>query len=268
MRLGWIDPLFLARRSTRLERLVAVTESAAPDLAITLTSFFSAFITGVVCALAIGFAISLSDYSRKMLLPLLVLGVTIPKVTLLPLFILWFGIAQTPIIVFGALSGFFPMVVNVVTAAAEVKPNQLLLAKAMGFGRFQIFRKVTLPAMLPVLVSGLFYACNASMMGVFIVELALARHGLGAFVHDLAVDVPDRRYVCRGDADRLDHGRHQYGALVCRAVFGRWRASRIRAEGRTGHRRDESFGSLGLSLRWRCRRNPRRRSTRSSTAPR
>ncbi|HEX4193879.1 MAG TPA: ABC transporter permease subunit, partial [Stellaceae bacterium] len=159
----------------------------APDLAITLTAFISAFVTGVFFALVIGFALNLSTYGRKMLLPLLVLGVTIPKVTLLPLFILWFGIAQTPVIVFGALSGFFPMVINVTTAGGEVKPNQILLAKAMGFGPLQIFRKVTLPAMLPVLVSGLFYACNASMMGVFIVELALARHGLGAVVHDLAV---------------------------------------------------------------------------------
>ena len=111
-----------------------VTKHAAPDLAFTLTAFLSAFVAGVFFALAIGFAICLSNYSRKMLLPLLVLGVTIPKVTLLPLFILWFGIAQTPIIVFGALSGFFPMVINVMTAGSEVKPNQILLAKAMGFG--------------------------------------------------------------------------------------------------------------------------------------
>jgi NitT/TauT family transport system permease protein len=187
VRLGWIDPLFLATPLDTLEHLVPVTEHAAIDLATTLTAFSAAFVTGVFFALVIGFALGLSNYGRKVLLPLLVLGVTIPKVTLLPLFILWFGIAQTPVIVFGALSGFFPMVVNVTTAAGEVKPNQILLAKAMGFGAFQIFRKVTLPAMLPVLVSGLFYACNASMMGVFIVELALARHGLGALVHDLAV---------------------------------------------------------------------------------
>jgi NitT/TauT family transport system permease protein len=187
VRFGWIDPLFLATPLDTLEHLVPVTEHAAPDLAITLTTFLSAFVAGVFFALAIGFAIGFSNYSRKMLLPLFALGVTIPKVTLLPLFILWFGIAQTPVIVFGALSGFFPMVINVMTAGGEVKPNQVLLAKAMGFGPLQIFRKVTLPAMLPVLVSGLFYACNASMMGVFIVELALARHGLGAVVHDLAV---------------------------------------------------------------------------------
>jgi NitT/TauT family transport system permease protein len=187
VRLGWVDPLFLASPLDTIEHLVPVTRHAALDLAITLTAFISAFIAGVFFALAIGFALNLSTYGRQMLLPLFVLGVTIPKVTLLPLFILWFGIAQTPVIVFGALSGFFPMIINVITAGSEVKPNQIRLAKAMGFGAVQIFCKVTLPAMLPVLVSGLFYACNASMMGVFIVELALARHGLGAVVHDLAV---------------------------------------------------------------------------------
>ena len=187
VRLGWIDPLFLASPLDTIEHLVPVTIHAAPDLWITLIAFVSAFVAGVIVALIIGLALNLSPYGRKTLLPLLVLGVTIPKVTLLPLFILWFGVALTPVIVFGALSGFFPMVINVTTAANEVKPSQILLAKAMGFGSLQTFLKVTLPAMLPVLVSGLFYACNASMMGVFIVELALARHGLGAVVHDLAV---------------------------------------------------------------------------------
>jgi ABC-type nitrate/sulfonate/bicarbonate transport system permease component len=187
VRLEWIDPMFLASPQDTLRHLIPVTRKAAPDLYATLTSFSVAFVTGVAGALLVGFVISLSDYNRKVFLPLLVLGVTIPKVTLLPLFILWFGIEQVPIIVFGALSGFFPMVINVMTATGEVKPNQILLAKAMGFNRLQIYRKVIFPAMLPVLTSGLFYACNASMMGVFIVELALARHGLGAFVHDLAM---------------------------------------------------------------------------------
>ena len=135
----------------------------------------------------IGFAISLSGYTYRVFMPLLVLGVALPKVTLLPLFILWFGIEQTTIIVYAALSGFFPMIVNVMAASLEVKPSQVLLAKAMGYGTIRTYAKVIFPAMLPVLASGLFYACNSSMMGVFIVELALARFGLGALVKDLAM---------------------------------------------------------------------------------
>jgi NitT/TauT family transport system permease protein len=187
VRWGWIDPLFLASPAATLARLGPVIRTASPDLYATVASFLIAFSAGVAASLALGFAIHLSDYATRVLRPILELGITVPKVTLIPLFILWFGIGRTPIVVFGALSGFFPMIVNVMAASAEVKQNRIWLARAMGFGRFQIYRKVIFPAMLPVLATGLFYACNASMMGVFIVELALARNGLGAFVHDLAM---------------------------------------------------------------------------------
>ncbi len=187
VRWEWIDSLFLAGPIEAMREIVPVTLAAIPDIAATLTEFAAAFASGVAAAILIGFAINQSPYAYKVFTPLFALGVSIPKVTLLPLFLLWFGIGKPPIIVFGALSGFFPMILNVMAAASEVKPNQLLLAKAMGFGKVQIFRKVTLPSMLPVLSSGFYYACNASMMGVFIVELALARHGLGVVVHGYAV---------------------------------------------------------------------------------
>jgi ABC-type nitrate/sulfonate/bicarbonate transport system permease component len=161
VRLGWIDSLFLAGPIEAMTQLWPVAKTAGPDIAATLTEFGSAFAIGVAAAIGFGLAINTSPYAYKMFQPLLVLGVSIPKVTLLPLLLLWFGIGKTPIIVFGALSGFFPMIVNVMAAGSEVKPNQLLLAKAMGFGKAQIFRKVTLPSMLPVLSSGFYYACNA-----------------------------------------------------------------------------------------------------------
>ena len=187
VRLGWIDSLFLASPVETAAKLRWTTRMAGPHLYATLTAFGAAFSAGVLLAVVLGFVINISRYTYAVFMPLLVLGVTIPKVTLLPLFILWFGIEKTTIIVYAALSAFFPMIVNVAAAGLEVKPNQVLLAKAMGYSNMQIYRKVIFPAMLPVLSSGLFYACNASMMGVFIVELALARFGLGAFVHDFAM---------------------------------------------------------------------------------
>jgi len=187
VRLGWIDKLFLAGPIEAALRLGPVASKVAPDILATLVEFGSAFCIGIALSVTLGFAINQSPYATAVFRPLLVLGVTVPKVTLLPLFLLWFGIDKTPIIIFGALSGFFPMVVNVMAAGTEVKPNQLLLARAMGYGRFDILRKVTFPAMLPVLSSGMFYACNAAMMGVFIVELGIARQGLGVVVHGYAV---------------------------------------------------------------------------------
>ena len=158
-----------------------------PHLVATFSSFAASLITGVLAALIVGLLVNTSEYAYKVFMPLLVLGVIIPKVTLLPLFILWFGIDKATIIVYGALSAFFPMVVNVSAASREVKPAHVTLARAMGYSKSQIYLKIVLPAMLPVLTSGLFYACNAALMGVFIVELVLARFGIGAFVRTLAI---------------------------------------------------------------------------------
>jgi ABC-type nitrate/sulfonate/bicarbonate transport system permease component len=184
--LGWIDSLFLAAPLATARALVPTAIIAGPHLAATFSAFVVALATGVFAAVVIGLLVNTSRYTYTVFMPLLVLGVIIPKVTLLPLFILWFGIEKATIVVYGALSAFFPMVVNVSAACQEVKPAQITLARAMGYSKVQTYRKVIIPAMLPVLTSGLFYACNAALMGIFIVELVLARFGIGAFVRDLA----------------------------------------------------------------------------------
>lgn len=184
--LGWIDSLFLAAPLATARALIPTTILAEPHLAATFSAFAVALVTGVLAALVVGLLVNTSRYTYTVFMPLLVLGVIIPKVTLLPLFVLWFGIEKATIVVYGALSAFFPMVVNVSAAGQEVKPAQITLARVMGYSKIQTYRKVIIPAMLPVLTSGLFYACNAALMGVFIVELALARFGIGAFVRNLA----------------------------------------------------------------------------------
>jgi len=184
--LGWVDNLFLATPLATARVFISTAILSEPHLAATLSSFIVALFMGVLAAMVVGFLVNLSRYSYFVFMPILVLGVAIPKVTLLPLFVLWFGIEKTTIIIFGALSAFFPMIVNVSAASQEVKPAQITLARAMGYSRIQTYRKVIFPAMLPVLTSGLFYACNAALVGVFLVELFLARSGMGAFIRDLA----------------------------------------------------------------------------------
>ena len=184
--LGWGDSLFLATPLATASVFVKTAILSGPHLAATLSSFALSLVLGVAAALIVGFLINQSRYTNFVILPLLAVGVTIPKVTLLPLFVLWFGIEKSTIVIYGALSAFFPMVLNVSAASQEVKPAQITLARAMGYSGLQTYRKVILPAMVPVLPSGLFYACNAALMGVFIVELVLARSGVGAFVRDLA----------------------------------------------------------------------------------
>lgn len=186
-RLEWIDPLFLAGPIDSFRALPEVIGISKPHVYATVGAFFIAFFASSFVGAVLGFGIGSVNYLYKTFMPLLILGVSIPKVVLLPLFILWFGIGKLTIITYAALSGFFPMIINTMAAVKEVKPNQVLIAQAMGFGKLQIYKKVVFPSMLPVLSTGLFYACHSSMTGIFIMEMALARYGLGAMVYSLAV---------------------------------------------------------------------------------
>ena len=145
--LGWIDSLFLAAPLATARALIPTTILAEPHLAATFSAFAVALVTGVLAALVVGLLVNTSRYTYTVFMPLLVLGVIIPKVTLLPLFVLWFGIEKATIVVYGALSAFFPMVVNVSAAGQEVKPAQITLARVMGYSKIQTYRKVIIPAM-------------------------------------------------------------------------------------------------------------------------
>jgi ABC-type nitrate/sulfonate/bicarbonate transport system permease component len=116
------------------------------------------------------------------------------------------------------------MVVNVSAAMQEIKPAHLVLARAMGYSRARTYQKIILPAMLPVLGSGLFYACNAALMGVFIVELALARFGVGAFIRDLASTFRTRElYAAIIITASITVVINMFLWIMARR-FGRWRA--------------------------------------------
>lgn len=223
VRRAWIDSLFVASPVDTLASLGATTILALPYLYASVTELLLGFALGVGLAIILGFTLNSSGYARLVFVPMLVAGVTIPKITLLPLFILWFGIEKTTVIVYAALSAFFPMIINVAAAGSEVKPNQILLARVMGYGHIQVFRKVIFPATLPLLASGLFYACNAAMMGVFIVELALSRFGMGALIHDLAVSFRTPELYAAVLLTAAITGSMNMGLWYLVRYLGRWR---------------------------------------------
>jgi ABC-type nitrate/sulfonate/bicarbonate transport system permease component len=187
VRLGWIDKLFVASPYLTIVSLNKSWGMAIPHLKATLWEFGLAFFMALSLGIGLGLVIGVVRYLNRLLSPVIPIGITIPKVTLLPLFILWFGIGKSVIIIYAMISGFFPMIINTMAGVSEVKPSYIIAARSMGYSTFQIYRKVVFPSMLPVLSSGLFLCSVHTMMGVFIVEMALARIGLGALIYQMAV---------------------------------------------------------------------------------
>jgi NitT/TauT family transport system permease protein len=187
VRLGWIDKLFLASPYLTLISLKKTWGLAWPHLTTSLLEFAIAFFFALTLGISLGLVIGVVKDLRNLLSPFIPLGITIPKVTLLPLFILWFGIGKSTIIIYGAISGFFPMIINTLAGVSEVKPSYIVAARSMGYSTFQIYYKVVFPAMLPVISSGLFLCSVQTLIGIFIMEMALSRFGLGALIYQMAV---------------------------------------------------------------------------------
>src|SRR5229473_904794 len=136
-----------------------------------------AFVLSVVIGLVIGLAVGLQPFARKSFMPIILLLYGTPQVTILPLFILYFGIGPASKIAFGVTHGFFPIIVTIVAGVQNIKPILLTSAHSMGASRWQILRHVIFPHMIPSFFSGM----RLGMTGVLLGELYVSTAGIGYF---------------------------------------------------------------------------------------
>lgn len=133
---------------------------------------------GIIVGILLGF----SRWLDAMLMPVVYSIYPIPKIALLPLFILWLGIDETPKITLIAIGVFFPVVINTYTGVRNVDPSLIKAAATFGSTRFNIMRKVILPASLPMIFAGLKISAGYSMLLLVSAEMIAAEKGVGAMI--------------------------------------------------------------------------------------
>jgi sulfonate transport system permease protein len=109
---------------------------------------------------------------------------TVPIIGLLPLFIIWFGIDETPKIVMIAVAVTFPIYVNTFTAIRGVDEKLVEAGSTFGLGRFGLIRHVLLPAALPGFLVGLRFALVISWLVLVFSETINAQRGLGHLLNN------------------------------------------------------------------------------------
>jgi NitT/TauT family transport system permease protein len=179
----WIDPSFLSPPSTVLMSLDELfsTKGIPHALQLTLWELAVAFLIAVVIGLAVGLAVGLSGFSRRSLMPIILLLYGTPQVTILPLFILYFGIGPPSKIAFGVTHGMFPIIMTVVAGVQNIKPILMTAARSMGAHRWQIFRWVIFPHMIPSFFAGMRLGMTGVLLGVLLAELYVSSAGIGYF---------------------------------------------------------------------------------------
>ena len=179
----FVDQLFLSPPSLVVTSLGALfaTANVPAALILTLWELAVAFVLAVAIGLALGLAIGLQPFVQRSFFPVVLLLYGTPQVTVLPLFILLFGIGAASKIAFGVTHGVFPVIVTVVAGVQNLKPILLLSARSMGASRWQMFRHVIFPHMVPSFFAGMRLAMSGVLLGVLLAELYVSIAGIGYF---------------------------------------------------------------------------------------
>ena len=146
---------------------------------ITLQSTLVGFALAVGFGLLLGLAIGWSRTIYAGLYPLMIGFNAIPKVAVVPILVLWFGIGFLPAVLTAFLISFFPIVVNVATGLATIEPEMEDVLKALGASKLDIMRKVGIPRSLPYFFGSLKIAITLAFVGTVISESVASNNGIG-----------------------------------------------------------------------------------------
>jgi NitT/TauT family transport system permease protein len=145
----------------------------------TLMTTLLGFGVAVVFGLLLGIAIGSSTLLYHGLYPLLIGFNSVPKVAVVPILVIWFGIGTVPAVITAFMISFFPIVVNVATGIATVEPELRDVMRALGAKPSDIIRKVGLPRAMPYFFASLKIAITVAFVGSIIAETVAANKGIG-----------------------------------------------------------------------------------------
>ncbi len=156
----------------------AITRHAAATIGVATLGFSLSVLFGFLVSVALHFA----GWLRRGMMPLLVASQTVPIVAIAPLMVLWFGFGLLPKVLLVILVTFFPMVVSLMTGYATLPRAFRDQLVSMGAGRWQVFRRATLPSARGHFFSGLRISATYAIVATIFAEYAGARRGLGIYI--------------------------------------------------------------------------------------
>jgi NitT/TauT family transport system permease protein len=145
----------------------------------TLGSVLTGFLASALIGVPIAFAIVLSRTVERMLMPILVMSQTIPKVAIAPILVVWLGFGILPKIAIVFMISFFPIVVSTVVGLKSVENEMVDLVRSMGANTAKIMLWVRAPSALPQIFAGFKIAICLSVVGAIVGEFVGSDSGLG-----------------------------------------------------------------------------------------
>jgi NitT/TauT family transport system permease protein len=184
---GRRDPLFTsyptAVAQAAWDVLIVNTELPRAFLT-TLHGLLTGYVIAVAIGVPLGFAMARVRSLGIALDPYVTALFATPRITLIPLLVLWVGIDYKLRVAIVVLSAVFPIIINIRDGAREVDSDLLDVARSLGGTRLQIMKSVVIPATLPYLFVALRIGAQRAIIGVIVAEMTSALAGTGRVLLD------------------------------------------------------------------------------------
>jgi NitT/TauT family transport system permease protein len=183
-RSGFISPLVMPAPSEALGALGDLVRSGLlfKHLSASLWRLVIGFTCGTLLGLTVGTLIGLYSLPRATFAPLVAALFPIPKIALLPLFIIWFGIGEGSKIATILFGSFFPTVIATYGGIDAVDRSLIRMGQSFNLSRAAIIRSIVLPSALPAILSGMRISASISIILLVAAEMIGAEYGIGAYV--------------------------------------------------------------------------------------
>ncbi|WP_342366112.1 ABC transporter permease [Rhizobium sp. CFBP 8752] len=183
-RSGFISNLTLPRPSAVLDTFVQLWQTGLlwKHLLPSLQRLFVGAFMGISVGIAVGVLIGLFSYVRAGLVPLVAALFPIPKIALLPLFVIWFGIDEMSKYALIAFGTFTPTVVATYGAVDNVDRTLIRMGQSFGLNWWSIVRKIVLPGAFPAILSGLRVSISIAIILLVAAEMLGAQYGVGSYI--------------------------------------------------------------------------------------
>jgi NitT/TauT family transport system permease protein len=186
-RAGLFAPALLPTIPTILKTLYSMLADGTMWLHAGFTLYRVLFGFGLALTLGIPLGILMARFRRveNFFLPLVSALMPIPSFSLLPLFLLWFGIGNMTTILIVFYASTFPILFNTWSGVRSVNPLWLRAAGAMGADEHKLFWKVIIPGASPFIITGMRQGFLRSWIAVIGAEMiAASEWGLGWVIFD------------------------------------------------------------------------------------
>jgi NitT/TauT family transport system permease protein len=137
------------------------------------------FVLAIVIGLPMGMAMGWYRRFSFALDPFVTFFNAIPRVSLTPLFIIWFGIGINSKIAVVFLGALFAIIINAAVGVRNLDPSLVRAARSFGANDVQLFRTVVLPGCVPYILAGFRLGLAHALTGVVVAELVAAQAGIG-----------------------------------------------------------------------------------------